>query len=325
MNLATLLHAIHHHYHFHVYHTIQTSVGFSCETNCGPKKISVWDNEKHVKWSFLWRESLVQKGTRQVDRFIRTRDGSPYLRYKQKYIVVQDEFDLPSFPLDTAQQWYILGAFTGKLYQSFRESTEYVISAANEVVDVDQYKKDQHHALQTISKKVVLASETTFAKLVKFHWKQIEQRWRQSLHLYRPIAFYCVPSLRSKQFVLQSGSWLGFYTNSKNIQAGFHSLASFIQNLMERDQDSLEGVKRFYSAFESVYEPTLQERYQLLSCLLYPELFIKLIEKYEEGKNYEQSYYQKWMRYCDLQERYDQFYQWLVNKIDHFRKDAVSQ
>jgi len=49
------------------------------ETNRGPKELRMWPRIDVMRWSFAWREQMVRLGSREVERFIRTRDAKPYL------------------------------------------------------------------------------------------------------------------------------------------------------------------------------------------------------------------------------------------------------
>lgn len=317
------------HYHFHVYRSIHIKDGYRLETNCGPKKISVWSQEPYLHWSFLWREELAHKGFRQVDRFIRTRDGAPYVKVNQEYVVVQDILEGKRIPFDQPLSWLLLAKSMGLLFRSFRELAQryynYQKKSANwENVSEDKYT--DHKRLQELKKRIVTQKDSMFTYLVKEHWLSIEKRWKQSITLQR---IECSPIVSLSKvnlddiILLQQGC-LGFCLNQHQVAYDYQAIAELLKDLYQQEGASLENMEYFYSSFQNIYQPTLEDQYNILSHLIYPKSFIEMIHNYLEYGYSDQDCAQGWMELCQNQEKLDQLHHWYAERIDRMREDAVS-
>lgn len=60
------------------------------ETNRGPKELRVWPRVDVMRWSFAWRERLARQGFRGLERFIRTREGKPYVIAGKRGVTMTD-------------------------------------------------------------------------------------------------------------------------------------------------------------------------------------------------------------------------------------------
>jgi hypothetical protein len=328
LKLTTLLQIINNNYHFHVYHSIPTDDGYRLETNYGSKRISVWKHEQSLHWSFLWREVIAKKGLRQVDRFIRARDGAPYVKVNEEYIVAQDIVVGKSISLDQPENWSVLGQFVGILFQTFKE-----ICQQDHQHKGDQFywkktlhqKKDEE-SIDGLKKALVTQKESPFTNIVKEHWKSLDKRWKQSSALQRAShsSIVCLPKIAVEQCILLEPGGLSFSSKSQHAAFDYQSVAGLMQELYLQEKGSLKYMEMFYSDFEQIYQPSLKEQYNILSCLIYPMSFFEIVYKYlHYGFSNDESV-QNWMELCNKQERLDQLHRWFAERLDRVREDAVS-
>lgn len=317
------------HYHFHVYRSIHIKDGYRLDTNCGPKKISAWSQEQYLHWSFLWREELAHKGFRQVDRFIRTRDGAPFVKINEEYIVVQDIFEGKTIPFDKPLSWILLGKTMGLLFQSFKDIAQRNKHYQKKTINwenVSQNKYTEHKSLQDLKKRIVTKKDSMFTYLVKEHWLQLEKRWKQSTTL-QSIDFSPIVSLSKidlDDIVLLQQGCLGFCPSQHQVTYDYQGIAELFKDLYQQEKATLDDIKHFYSSFQDIYQPTLEQQYNILSHLIYPKSFFEMIHKYLEHGYSDQDCAQGWMELCQDQEKFDQLHHWYAEHLDRLREDAVS-
>jgi hypothetical protein len=324
----TLIEVIDNKYHFHVYHSIPTDNGFYLETNYGPKRVVVWKHEPCLRWSYLWREELAKKGFRQVDRFIGTRDGAPYVKINEEFIVVQDKLFGKEISLNQPQSMSLLGQFVGLLYQTFKEITQreykhnkdqlYFNNAVIESLDEEKIK--------TLKRAIVTNKQSVFTRLVTEHWKSIEKRWKQSSTLQRlgQSSIVSLPRIEPKQLVQLEQGCFSFSSNEQHVAYGFQGIAELMQVLYLEEKVALNHVERFYDHFEQVCQPSLNEHFNVLSYLIYPKAFFEIVNKYIHHGFSSDECLQVWMDLCQKQERLDQLHQWFAERLDRAREGAVS-
>jgi hypothetical protein len=324
----TLIQVIDNKYHFHVYHSIPTDNGFYLETNYGPKRVVVWKHEPSLRWSYLWREELAKKGFRQVDRFIGTRDGAPYVKINEEFIVVQDKLFGKELPLNQPQGMSLLGQFVGLLYQTCKEITQreykhdkdqlYFNKAVIESLDAEQVK--------TLKRAIVTKKPSVFTRLVIEHWKSLEKRWKQSSALQRlgQSSIVSLPRIEPKQLIQLEQGCFSYSSDEQNVTYGFQAIAELMQFLYIEEKVELNNIERFYNHFEQDYDPSLNEHFNVLSHLIYPKSFFDIVNKYlYQGFSSDESV-QVWMDLCQKQERLDQLHQWFAERLDRAREGAVS-
>jgi hypothetical protein len=328
LKFTTLIKIIDNKYHFHVYHSIPTENGYYLETNYGTKRVMVWKHEPCLRWSYLWREELAKKGFRQVDRFIGTRDGAPYVKVNEEYIVVQDKLLGKELSLNQLQSFSLLGQFAGLLFQTFKEITQREY----------QHKKDQLYFnnmmsgpldednVKTLKREIVTNKQSMFTRLVTEHWKSLEKRWKQSLALQRleQISTVSLPRIDPKQLIQLEQGCFSFSSDDQDVSHGYQSIAKLMQDLYIEQRAPLNHVERFYADFEQVCRPSLQEQCNLLSYLIYPKAFFEIVNKYLYHGFSSDECVQVWMDLCQKQERLDQLHQWFAERLDRAREDAVS-
>jgi Ser/Thr protein kinase RdoA (MazF antagonist) len=66
-------------YRLRVIHMQPLARSVLVETNRGTKELRAWPRLDILRWSHAWREQMAKSGHRNVERFIRTRDGKPYV------------------------------------------------------------------------------------------------------------------------------------------------------------------------------------------------------------------------------------------------------
>lgn len=186
LKLPTLLRKVSANYYFHVYHSTFIDGGYRLDTNCGPKRVSISTDKSIVDWSFLWREILVKKGFRQIDRFIRTQDGAAYVQDQQEYIVVQDVFQGEAVDVVELNLVKHLGHFVGELFQAYQEAYH----KGKEIVEHYHWPKKRDEDIDEerfylLKKRIMTSEETMFSYLVLEHWKSIEKRWKQAVEIGR--------------------------------------------------------------------------------------------------------------------------------------------
>lgn len=327
LNLVALMQTIATHYHFHVYRSIRIKDGYRLETNCGPKRISVWTQEQHLHWSFLWREELAQKGFRQVDRFIRTRDGAPYVNVSQEYVVVQDILEGKAVPFDQPLSWFSLGNCIGLLFQSFRELAQRDYPHQKEKVFwKSQNRYSDPTCFHELKKRIVTLKDSMFIYLVKEHWLSLEKRWKQSISL-QSVASSPIISLSKiniDEIVLLQQGCLGFSSSEEQVSFDHEGIAELLKDLHQQEGASLEFLEHFYASFQRIYQPTIEDQYNILSHLIYPKAFFEMIHKYLELGYSDQDCAEGWVDLCQNQEALDQLHSWYAERLDRRREDAVS-
>jgi hypothetical protein len=304
-----------------VYHSIPTDNGFYLETNYGPKRVVVWKYEPCLRWSYLWREELAKKGFRQVDRFIGTRDGAPYVKINEEFIVVQDKLFGKELTLNQLQSMFLLGQFVGLLFQTFKEITQRELYFSNVVIeslDEEDVKK--------LKRAVVTNKQSIFTHLVTQHWKLLEKRWKQSLALLRlgQSSIVSLPNIDPKQLTQLQQGCFSFSSNEQQITYGFQGIAELMQSLYIEEKVDLNHVESFYDHFEQVYQPSLNDQFNVLSYLIYPKAFFEIVNKYLHHGFSSNECVQLWMDLCQKQERLDQLHQWFAERLDQAREGAVS-
>ncbi|GAB7388683.1 hypothetical protein BSNK01_25210 [Bacillaceae bacterium] len=66
-------------YSLRVFHIRPLLTGWEIETDRGRKRLEMWPDKEQLEWSFAWREGVAKNGFRSVERFIRTKEGMPYV------------------------------------------------------------------------------------------------------------------------------------------------------------------------------------------------------------------------------------------------------
>lgn len=304
-----------------MYHTVPFHHGYRIETNVGSKYISVWRKEESLRWSFLWREELAKKGFRLVDRFIRTREGEPFVKVQEEYVVVQDL--LLGEPIRLEEESTIqLGTLMGMLFNTFREIAVPVTEDSQTAHFIDKTELDSY------KKEVSIAPKSMFTHLVRMHWRSLEQRMKQAKALSstkqegKPI--WALPNLQLEQWKRLENSLLGFSTPEQEPVLHVRSIAQFIQEMYLKQRESLELVERFYREFEQVYRPTLEEQYMILAYFIYPASFFSILQKYFRYGFTDEECTELWMNECEIQEKLDQLHLWFARHIDRLREESIS-
>jgi hypothetical protein len=323
-------------YNFHVYHTVPVEGGYRIETNVGSKMISVWNNKEDLQWSFLWREELAKRGYRQIDRFIRTRDGAPFVKNKDEYIVVQDIFKGEQIKSNQSEKWAAVGQMMGTLFQAFKDvshqafpQTESLNRPFNDIEPKEEYFLNKSK-VQGLKKELVLSPETMFSYLANVHWKAIERRWKQALDIYRvgrtqkkqKISY--LSSIKPRQWILMEQGCLAYSTLEQSKSTDIECISSFLQELYLQYGESLEVTEYFYQQFEKVYQPSLEDQYFILSTFIYPRAFFHILTKYLHQSYSEEDCMEQWMEECEKQEKLNPLHLWFAERVDRFREETVS-
>lgn len=331
MNLSTLLQTITKEYHFHVYHTTPLEHGFRLETNVGSKYAFIWNQKEQLQRSFYWKEEVAKKGFRQIDRFIRTRDGAPFVQINKEYLVIQDAFDGEEMAYGSAEVWERVGQICGMIYIACVESSS---SFQNEQQNLPT-DRDQPLPLSlvnledlTLMKRKLLAQDNMFTHLVHLHWKELEKRWKHAQAIERAshaknsfLLFY--PTLHLEQWVMLER---GLALQSKNcpLLQGLQGISEFMQEAFLQPEVGLEQVEAFLTGFESTSQASLEEHYLIMAHMIYPRTFMRILGAYLAGMGTIEESVEKWMDECEKQEKLDQLYVWFAERIDRLREETVS-
>jgi len=330
LNLATLMKVIAKEYTFHIYHIVPFENGYLAETNVGRKRISIWKEKRVVNFSFTWREKLAENGFRQVDRFIRTRDGSPYVKVEDEYVVVQDVFQGEKLSLATKKEWQHLGSILGALFHNCRHASETLLNQGSTVatgVDLGEKRIANLENLREYKKILYRQEDNTFTLLAKTHWRSIEQRARHAIILLKmhPQQLSLLPSsIDLGQFIWLEKDCLSYSTTSQFVVHSLWGMGELMKKLYEEKNPRIEELELFYQGFEQESGISLEEQYSLLAALIFPARFLSILTQFHEGKWNEQECVEAWMRECEKQDKLDQVQVWFARHLDRVREGRAT-
>jgi len=328
LNLSTLLQIIAQEYNFHVYHATPLENGYRLETNVGSKMAFLYKEDQHLQYSFQWRENLVKKGFRHFDRFIRTRDGAPFVLRDGEYVILQDAFHGRPLSLESLPTWEALGTLYGQIYDACSDLS---------IQNAEGAKQLQNQSLEPLFltqeemksiKKKVFAEENMFSHLVRIHWSEVEKRWKQAQAIKRASStqtfnYNLFPILYLEQWLILENGGLALQTKNASLASGFQSLSYLLERIYCM-QDGEKKMEHFWNAFCSRMKLTLEDHYSVLSHLIYPETFISILHSYVDQRDSSDTFVERWMKECEQQEKLDQFYLWFAERIDRLREESIS-
>jgi hypothetical protein len=332
LNLPNLLRTVIREYNFHVYHTLPITNGYLFETNVGTKYISVWRDKELLNWSFLWREEVAKKGFRTIDRFIRSRDGAPFVQLNKEYIVVQDQFQEKRAVDNPFVRWETVGRLTGLILKTCQELLPKVNfsqkdGALSRAIGKNKFEFESRDEIFDI-KKELYAHNSMFSKLVQIQWKEIEKRWKHATTIQQvskssATTNQLFPAISLAQWGLLTEGCLGFSCQHQEISLGLRDVAGCMKDLYVGKGQSINVIDQFCSEFEKVYQPSLEEHYSILANFIYPQSFLAIINKFLQHNFSSEECIELWMKECEVQEKVDRLRLWQAERIDRLREESV--
>lgn len=324
-----LLEMISQKYYFDVYQSFAVDGGYIIQTDCGTKFVSIWDHEADVQWSFKWREILVQQGFRQVDRFIRTKDLTPYVFLNEKYVVIQDVCKGKFINLNQPVTWEKIGTFTGKLFRIFADPQ----LQKESIYHIKKLSRQKYEPFVTIDlpamKRALVLRDTPFSALAYSQFSSLERRFKQAKWLYQMSSAHTpfiltLPSINLYNWqVLKVGS-LHYHSKEQSQIIGYEALARLLQTLYTKGVGSLEHLDRFYEAFKQEYSFSVSVGYHILAHLIVPIPFIRLLQSFIQETLTDEECMDRWVHLCEQQVKGDQVHLWFAECIDRQRQESVS-
>ncbi|MDQ0339481.1 hypothetical protein J2S00_002269 [Caldalkalibacillus uzonensis] len=309
-------------YHFHVYQAQRTADGYDLETDCGSKSVTEIKDPDALKWSYHWREAVVKRGFRQVDRFILTRDKTAYLSTQSSYLVVRDRLAGEPVDFSRSEAWQALGTSTALIHCALEDTAKLKLGLG--AVDTPSAFMSPGE-LARLKHKLKKKRSAVASLLVK-QWPLLYKRYLVARKLYRksqPVLsqMLSLPVLDYSFWKMVGGGCLAFEGPLDKPVLGFQALSKLIQELWLRFGIDEEQLVLFFTAFEHDYQPSVYVFYHMLAHLVYPEQLLTFIQGYVEQQEEGTAAQDEWEQMVTQQEKLDRLHIWLAERIDQMRED----
>lgn len=334
MHSSTLFETVKQFYSFHIHDQTPAANGYILHTNCGPKLMTLNEDEVLLHWSFLWREELAKRGFRLIDRFIRTKDEASFISLPKQSIVIRDFREESSFPLSVpafgVKPFHAVGQILGLMYQTVKDlDQKYTEHRQFTQWKMEKNKEQPFYAEEdflALKKRISTEEETYFLQLVKSNWKGLEQRWKHTHLLLKQKQAKLIPPFEPTLsfFYLYQDKCLGYYARNITTSHGLMGVAQMMQDVFIWADGNFNDLQDFWLGFEAAYPLSLEEHYEILAWLIFPHQFFRMIEEYFQQVKADEDCLKDWAELCQKQTQLDQLQLWYAEKTDRLREDAVS-
>lgn len=294
---------------------------YRLKTNLGTKLLTKWSDINILKETYRYRELVVKAGFRKINRFIRTKDGLPYVIHnnvgyaltddiKGKIISINDEKELKMMVNSISKFQQAL--FNIKLDNQLKMWSSNYYNGLKYIRNVEENLK---------LKKIRNEMDELLISDIQFHRKQIAQ----SVELANKVEKIAnknnsLPKLNHGNFQLSSfildefdECWINDFLNPV-IDVAAYDIAKFIRRLYKGEKVQIEKIYKILDYYQEDIPLKYEDKLWILTYLAYPHDLWKFIRIYYSSKSIESKcIIDQYRDICEQQMNIGQLYQGLYN------------
>lgn len=303
---------------------IETSPSYySMKTNLGIKKLNIWNDHNIVKEVYRYREMVVKAGFRKVDRFIRTKEGLPYIIQGNIGYSLSDDIKgvLPS--LNNEKEVKILAKTIAKFQQAlmrviidneielwssnFYKGLKYL----NKIEDIVKSKENKNEMDELLSNDLPTFKNEILQSIEMA--KKVEKIAKKN----NSIPTLCHGNLQLKSFVIDEFDECWVIDFSKPVvDVASYDLAKFIWKIYNDKTVNIKDIYKLLDYYQEVKPLKLEDKLWILTYLAYPHELWKFVYIYYSKAIQPKNIIDQYQRICEQQVNIGRLYQGLY---DYFR------
>lgn len=254
------------------------------KTNRGPKILKVWDNIDKLSDTFHFKELLAKSGFRKIDRFIRTKDHSPYVVTNNIGYSLSDVIDGMSPSLERKIDMEIIGKTLAEFHLAMskvKPDKPFVPWSTHFERGLKQFKTIETNLMAKKNKstfdKILLEDMEKHQVQIK-HSIQIAKNAEEKTIKNRIEPIWCHGNMSNQSFKIDEygEGWITDF-NVPVVDFPSYDLAKLASRIYMKSNYNIELVKAIIDHYQEKIPLVLEDKLWILTYLAFPHDLWKFI------------------------------------------------